>query len=117
MNYLILILVAVSIITTTCQLAEPNLVLGSFNIQTLGPTKMARPEFVQTVCRILSKYDIIGIQEIRDSTTDLVIINTLVVKLNEYVLSKGINYNYVISPRLGQGTHKELYAYIFRYVI
>ncbi|CAF0807827.1 unnamed protein product [Brachionus calyciflorus] len=113
MNRYILLL-AIVLISSSYQATEPNLIIGSFNIQTLGPTKMSRPEFVETVCRILSKYDIIAIQEIRDSSTNMAVINTLVSKLNEYVLSKGINYNFVISPRLGQGTHKEIYAYVYR---
>ena len=44
-----------------------TLFLASFNIQSLGPTKMGRPEFVNTVVRILAKYDIILIQEIKGS--------------------------------------------------
>ena len=39
--------------------------LGSFNIQSLGPTKIARPEFVSVVVKVLSKYDIVLIQEIK----------------------------------------------------
>ena len=42
-----------------------TLYLGSFNIQSFGPTKIARPEFVDTVVKILSKYDIVLIQEIK----------------------------------------------------
>lgn len=42
-----------------------TLYLGSFNIQNFGPTKIARPEFVSTVVKVLSKYDIVLIQEIK----------------------------------------------------
>ena len=62
-----------------------NLIIGSFNIQSLGPTKMGRPEFVETVCNILSKYDIVLIQEIKDSSTGMNVINELVRNLNNIV--------------------------------
>lgn len=39
--------------------------LGSFNIQSFGPTKLSRPEFVSTVVKILSRYDVVLIQEIK----------------------------------------------------
>ena len=46
-----------------------NLIIGSFNIQSLGPTKMGRPDIISTVVKILAKYDIVLIQEIKDATT------------------------------------------------
>ena len=61
---------------------EEPLFVGSFNIQSLGPTKISKPDIVQLIVRILTKYDIIGIQEIKDSSTDnqvfKVLINDLV---------------------------------------
>lgn len=93
---------------------EPNLKIGSFNVQTLGPTKMSRPEFVKTVTKVFAKYDILLIQEIRDSSLGLTVINTLVREVNALVKDRGIIYSFVISPRLGQGTYKEQYAYLYR---
>jgi len=61
-----------------------NLIIGSFNIQSLGPTKMGRPEFVGTVVKILAKYDIVLIQEIKDATTTNVM-NQLKNELNLFV--------------------------------
>jgi len=62
-----------------------TLFVGSFNIQSLGPTKMARPEFVSTVVRILSRYDIVLIQEIKDSSTNNTVFQVLIDELNKYV--------------------------------
>lgn len=62
-----------------------NLIIGSFNIQSLGPTKMSRPEFVETIVRIISKYDILFIQEIKDSSVGMNVINQLVTALNNHV--------------------------------
>jgi hypothetical protein len=65
--------------------AIKNLRIGSFNIQSLGSTKMGRPEFVSIVTQILAKYDIVLIQEIKDSTVNMKVINDLVKILNELV--------------------------------
>ena len=61
-----------------------RLKIGSFNIQSLGPTKMGRPEFVDLVARVLSRFDIVLIQEIKDSTT-IDVITKLIAQLNELV--------------------------------
>jgi len=61
-----------------------KLTIGSFNIQSLGPTKMGRPEFVSSVVKILAKYDIVLIQEIKDATTTNVM-NQLKNELNLFV--------------------------------
>jgi hypothetical protein len=61
----------------------PNLLIGSFNIQSLGPTKMSRPDFLSVATRILSKYDIVLIQEIKDSSS-LNVINDLVININRF---------------------------------
>jgi hypothetical protein len=74
--------------------ALPNqLRIGSFNIQSLGPTKMGRPEFVNTVVRILSKYDLILIQEIKDSSTGMTVTNQLLNALNIHVLYEVFLFN------------------------
>lgn len=49
---------------------EEPLYVGSFNIESLGETKIGKPDIVQYIVRILTKYDIVGIQEIKDSSTD-----------------------------------------------
>jgi hypothetical protein len=69
-----------------------KLTIGSFNIQSLGPTKMGRPEFVSSVVKILAKYDIVLIQEIKDATTTNVM-NQLKNELNLFVkyYKKGFN--------------------------
>ena len=61
------------------------LLVGSFNIQSLGPTKMGRPEFVSTVVKILARYDIVLIQEIKDSSDKNEVFQVLIDVLNEFV--------------------------------
>lgn len=60
-----------------------NLLIGSFNIQSLGPTKMSRPEFISIASRILAKYDIVLIQEIKDSSSSMNVINDLLKSVNK----------------------------------
>lgn len=94
---------------------EPSLKIGSFNIQTLGPTKIANKTIVTTICQILSRYDIVAIQEIRDSNMDFVM-TVLIDQLNNFVQSKGVKYSYALSHRLGFTSYKEIYAFIYRHI-
>lgn len=63
---------------------DTELLIGSFNIENLGPTKLGRPEFVSTVLKIFIKYDILMIQEIRDSSYNNEIFQTLIDALNAF---------------------------------
>jgi hypothetical protein len=49
------------------------LLIGSWNIQSLGPTKMGRPDVVANIVKVLATFDIVQIQEIKDSTVTTVI--------------------------------------------
>jgi hypothetical protein len=93
---------------------EPLLV-GSFNIQSLGPTKMSRPEFRAATVRILARYDIVLIQEIKDSTEKNSVFNYLIDELNEFVRANGSVYSFAISPRLGKSSsYKEQKAFLYK---
>ena len=82
--FLLIITSSIGIPLTDESSKASNLIIGSFNIQSLGPTKMGRPEFVSSVVKILAKYDIVLIQEIKDATTTNVI-NQLKNELNLFV--------------------------------
>ena len=60
-----------------------------------------------TIVKIISQFDIVAIQEIRDKS------GTAVVKLENMMDTTGTNYNYVIGPRLGRTSSKEQYAYMY----
>ncbi len=88
MNLAIFVALFMSVMLSTSGFLFNNdetLLIGSFNIQSLGPTKMSRPLFVSTVVKILSRYDIVLIQEIKDSTTNNTVFKTLIDELNNYV--------------------------------
>ena len=81
--------------------------IGAFNVQVFGVTKAGKPEVMGVLADIIRTYDIIAIQEIRDSS------QTALPKLVDLVNSDGSQYQYVVSERLGRTTSKEQYAYLY----
>ncbi len=83
-----------------------NLIIGSFNIQRLGPTKLKDANLLRTYAEIIRCFDVLALQEItsQDQTT----IPTLL----QYVNQGGFQYNYVISPQIGR-KYFEQYAFIY----
>nr|CAG4718303.1 unnamed protein product [Naegleria fowleri] len=82
-----------------------------FNIQILGKSKMEKQQVVQVLLKILSRYDIIFVQEIRDGSDDS--FASLVKSLNQQVLPSGKRYDYKVSERLGKSASKEQYGFIY----
>jgi len=83
--------------------------IGSFNIQVFGQTKMQNTFVANTLVKIISQFDLILIQEIRDST------NTSIYELVN-MLNKANNnaYTLIVSMRTGSTNSKEQYAYIYK---
>ena len=88
---------------------DDKLKIASFNIQVLGRSKMKKPEVVEKLVKILARYDIIFVQELRDRSG--LAIKKLLTKLNKYSNS---NYKIVISDRLGLTSSKEQYVFFIR---
>jgi endonuclease/exonuclease/phosphatase family metal-dependent hydrolase len=88
---------------------SPNepLRIGAFNVQVFGITKASKPEVMAVLADIIRTYDIIAIQEIRDSS------QTALPKLVDMVNADGSQYQYVVSERLGRTSSKEQYAYVY----
>jgi deoxyribonuclease-1-like protein len=82
--------------------------VGAFNLQAFGTTKASKPEVMSVLSKIIRNYDVIAVEEIRDSS------QTALPKLKETVNSvEGPQYDYVVSERLGRTTSKEQYAYLY----
>lgn len=82
--------------------------VAAFNLQIFGTTKASKPEVMGFLLKIIRNYDVIAVQEIRDSS------QTALPSLINAVNSMGTpQYDYVVSERLGRTTSKEQYAYIF----
>jgi len=96
-------------VDTESNLSADNATLriGAFNIQIFGKSKIAKPEVMDTLAKIILTYDVVAIQEIRDKD------QTALPNLVDLVNSKGAHYDYVVGPRLGRSSSKEQYAYIY----
>jgi len=82
--------------------------VASFNIQIFGLKKMENKLVVDTIIKILNKYDFISIQEIRDTTETA--FGDLMKRLTDRTNKP---YKYVVGPRLGRTNSKEQYAFIY----
>ncbi|NXV74030.1 DNSL2 protein, partial [Atlantisia rogersi] len=90
-------------------LATATLRIGAFNIQAFGDTKMSNEEVAGIIISILRRYDMVLVQEVRDS--DLSAVTQLMEQLNSVSSSP---YDYEISGPLGRDNYKEMYLFIYR---
>ena len=100
-----------SITTTTLQSTSnnvPKIKIAAFNIQVFGKSKADKPEVMNIIAKIAREFDVVLVQEIRDSTGE-----TPELYLNEINKIGQKSYSYVISGRLGRTTSKEAYAYYY----
>jgi len=77
--------------------AQNSIKLASFNIQIFGVTKSAKPEIMDTIVSVISNYDIIAIQEVKDKTG--VTVPRLLTALNA---SGNGKYKFFLSERTGK---------------
>jgi len=102
-----MIFVVLALLLATAQ-AQP-LLIGAFNIQVFGQSKMDKPDVVDILVQIVQRYDILMIQEIRDSAQTA--LPELVDNVNR---ASSVEYGFVVSPRTGRSSSKEQYGYIYR---
>ncbi len=81
--------------------------IGSFNIQVFGQSKSSKADVMNVLSDIIRTYDIVAVQEIRDSS------GTALDNLINQVNSDGSSYSYLVSDRLGRTSSKEQYAYVY----
>lgn len=85
-----------------------TLIIGSFNMQRLGPTKLADRNLMEFYADIIRRFDVIALQEITSSDT-----NTLPA-LVQAINANGSRYSYTISPPIGRTSrYLEQYAFVF----
>ncbi|XP_039467494.1 deoxyribonuclease-1-like [Oreochromis aureus] len=85
-----------------------SLLLGAFNIKSFGDTKASNATLMNIITKIVKRYDVILIQEVRDS--DLSATQTLM----DYVNKDSPQYMYIVSEPLGASTYKERYLFLYR---
>lgn len=80
--------------------------IASFNVESLGPAKLAKPHVMTLLVSMLRQYDVIALQEIRSTRDD--ILPMLVERLNQ----SGRQYDYMIGPRVGREAFEQ-FGFIF----
>jgi hypothetical protein len=86
-----------------------QLLVGAFNIQVFGVSKMDDPVVVNVLKNVLIRYDIVLIQEIRDAS------NTAIHELLAIVNGAGAGtWSMMLSERLGRTDSKEQYAFFYK---
>ncbi|CAL8270485.1 unnamed protein product [Lota lota] len=86
-----------------------SLLIGAFNIQCFGKTKSEKPDVMKHIINIVHRYDVILIQEVRDS--ECTAIDALMAEVNIEVPGQ---YSHTVSDPLGPSTYKERYLFIYR---
>jgi len=81
--------------------------IGSFNIQVFGEQKLSDPKVADTLAKIIRKFDVVAVQEIRAKNPDFLM------QFIRLVNTGGAQYDYVLGPRLGRSDSKEQYAFLF----
>lgn len=91
--------------------ANRPLSFAAFNIQIFGKKKMQQQDVVNVLVKILLRYDLILIQEIRDSEDKwtLELLNVLNGQVHE-----DDKYQMILSERLGRSSSKEQYGFFYR---
>ncbi len=72
-----------------------TITVASFNIQVFGVSKLGKPDVMDVLARVVRKFDVVAIQEIRSKDT------TVLPKFVDLINADGSHYDYVIGPRLG----------------
>ncbi|XP_075035537.1 deoxyribonuclease-1-like [Mixophyes fleayi] len=103
-----MIRVVIALTLTLCSVSA--LKIGAFNIQAFGDSKMTKPDVSTIILKILCRYDIVLIQEVRD--TDLSAVELMMEELNRK-FPKPV-YSYESSDTLGRDTYKERYVFVYR---
>uniref|UniRef100_A0A672M643 Deoxyribonuclease 1 like 4, tandem duplicate 1 n=1 Tax=Sinocyclocheilus grahami TaxID=75366 RepID=A0A672M643_SINGR len=85
--------------------------VASFNVQKFGRAKLSNTFVRETLIKIVSRYDIIVILEVVDSSGDSMCFS---MKNNITKFYKTINYKMKISTRLGRGQQKEQFMFLYR---
>lgn len=85
-----------------------ELKVAAFNIQTFGQTKISNSTVANNICKILQRYDIVLLQEVRDSSNSAL-------KALQAHLNVSDSWAFIASPRLGRSTtYKEQYVFFYR---
>ncbi|XP_070811551.1 deoxyribonuclease-1-like [Pituophis catenifer annectens] len=86
-----------------------SLRIGAFNIRAFGDKKLSNQTISSCIVRILTAYDLVLIQEVRDA--DLSAVKKLMQLVNG---ASPDPFGYLISKPLGRNSYKEQYLFVYR---
>lgn len=86
-----------------------SLRIAAFNAETLGKTKIGKEDISGYIADIITNFDVILIQEVRDKSLETPLL--LLQKVN--AKNKGV-YSFIASERLGRTSYKEQYVYYYK---
>ena len=81
--------------------------IASLNAHVLGRSKLEKSQAINVLCRLIRRYDIIAIQDIRARTDDVI------PRLIELVNLDNREFDYVIGPRVGRPPDVQQFAFLF----
>jgi len=81
--------------------------VASFNIQVFGTSKLAKPDVMAVLAKVIRRFDVVAIQEIRS------VDDSVIPRFIQMINADGSKYHFVIGPRLGRTNSKEQYAYLY----
>ncbi|RUS70755.1 hypothetical protein EGW08_021487 [Elysia chlorotica] len=86
---------------------DSSLSVAAFNIKSFGESKSINDFAFQNIVKIISRYDVILIQEVRDKS------GSSISKLWQSLNETGSPYGLVHSERLGRTSYKEQYVFFY----
>ncbi|XP_077475685.1 deoxyribonuclease-1 [Stigmatopora argus] len=87
-----------------------SLLLGAFNVKSFGDKKASNTTLMDVISKIIHRYDIILIQEVRDN--DLSATKKLLQHVNKR--TPPFRYKHIVSEPLGRSSYKERYLFLYR---
>ena len=83
--------------------------VASFNIQVFGRKKAGDLEVMQNLARIVTQFDVVAVQEVRDANRSALPVEQLV----DLIDRSGSRYRATISAPIGRTSQKESYAFVW----
>jgi endonuclease/exonuclease/phosphatase family metal-dependent hydrolase len=86
---------------------QQTILVASFNIQAFGQSKVDNPWVLERLAAVIRQFDVVAIQEVRSKDA-----GTLP-RLLQAINQTGVQYQFLIGPRLGRTSSQEQYAYVY----
>ena len=93
--------------------ASPQIIIGSFNIQMFGKTKMSRPRVVADLANIARRFDILAVQELRDKDQNVIPAFLAIINQNgaAYAAAVGPRQGYVVEGKTTRYYEQSVFIY------